>query len=409
MIPKGWEEKKLGDLAKIIVSSVDKKTIKDEIPVFLCNYKDVYYNINITKNLNFMLATAKKLEIEKYVLANGDVLITKDSETPGDIAISALISEELNGVVCGYHLAIIRPKNYCLNGAFLNYLFSMQKTRYYFFTLATGATRFGLSIGAINNASILLPPLAEQKKIAKILNTWDKAISTTEALINNSKQQKKALMQQLLTGKKRFAGFVGDWENVKFEKIVISTQLGTTERNKENNEIDCIPLIKMGNLTWGGFCFEKIEMLSKSKIDENLLLNKGDFLFNTRNTPELVGKSSIWKGIVEIATFDNNINKITFNTSIDAEYLCYFLTYGKGKALIHSLSAGSTSVAAIYWKNLKNIKFLLPSLPEQKAITATLTAADKEIEILQQQLNHLKVEKKALMQQLLTGKRRVTV
>jgi len=73
----------------------------------LCNYTDVYYNNRITKSLTFMKATAKKSEIEKYTLKQGDVIITKDSETPGDIAIPSYVAEPLNGVVCGYHLAIL--------------------------------------------------------------------------------------------------------------------------------------------------------------------------------------------------------------------------------------------------------------------------------------------------------------
>ena len=133
----------------------------------------------------------------------GDVIITKDSETPGDIAIPALVSEDLGGVVCGYHLAIIRPNKKLLEGAFLNYLLSMPETRYYFFTLANGATRFGLSIGSINNAHFSLPPLKEQQKIATVLTTADKEIELLEQQLADLQQEKKALMQVLLTGKRR--------------------------------------------------------------------------------------------------------------------------------------------------------------------------------------------------------------
>jgi type I restriction enzyme S subunit len=150
-----------------------------------------------------MKATAKQSEIDKFTLLVGDVIITKDSETPGDIAIPALVSENLNGVVCGYHLAIVRPEKEKVDGAFLNYLFSMQKTRYYFFTLATGATRFGLSIGGINNAQFTFPPLNEQQKISYVLTYADKEIELLNQQLADLKKEKKALMQQLLTGKRR--------------------------------------------------------------------------------------------------------------------------------------------------------------------------------------------------------------
>ena len=198
-----WSDNHLHEVAKIIVSPVNKKTVEGEIPVELCNYTDVYYNIRITNSLEFMKATAKQSEIDRYTLQVGDVIITKDSETPGDIAIPALVSEDLGGVVCGYHLAIIRPNKKLLEGAFLNYLLSMPETRYYFFTLANGATRFGLSIGSINNAHFSLPPLKEQQKIATVLTNADKEIELLEQQLANLQQEKKALMQVLLTGKKR--------------------------------------------------------------------------------------------------------------------------------------------------------------------------------------------------------------
>lgn len=198
-----WKQLSLRVMADIIVSPVDKKTDANEIPVELCNYTDVYYNNFITNDINFMKATATKAEIEKYTIKKGDVIITKDSETPGDIAIPALVSENLNGVVCGYHLAIIRPRSEFIIGAFLNYLFAMQKTRYYFFTLATGATRFGLSVGGITHAHFNIPEIVEQQKIAAVLSAADAEISTLEKKLACLKDEKKALMQQLLTGKRR--------------------------------------------------------------------------------------------------------------------------------------------------------------------------------------------------------------
>lgn len=198
-----WKDHYLTDIAQVIVSPVDKKSVGNELPVELCNYTDVYYNNRITRGLNFMKATAKPAEIEKYTLQINDVIITKDSETPGDIAVPALVSEELGGVVCGYHLAIVRPDSKHLSGQYLSYLFSMPKTRYYFFTLATGATRFGLSVGGINKAHFKLPPLDEQQKIANVLFTADQKITTQQQKLNSLKQEKKSLMQHLLTGKRR--------------------------------------------------------------------------------------------------------------------------------------------------------------------------------------------------------------
>lgn len=197
------------------------------------------------------------------------------------------------------------------------------------------------------------------------------------------------------------------WFTYKFSEIVKETQLGTTERHKGEFCSDPIPLLKMGNLSWGGFNLKSLETLPRSRVDESLILKKGDFLFNTRNTPELVGKSAVWNGELTEAIFDNNINRIVFHNSIDPFYLGLYLNNGRGKSVINSLPAGSTSVAAIYWKDLKNIKLTLPPLPEQRKIAKILSTWDKAISTTEKLIATSQQQKKALMQQLLTGKKRL--
>ncbi len=214
-IPDGWRTASLGDVASVIVSNVDKKINPNEVEVFLCNYTDVYYNDTIKPDIDFMKATASKREIEKYKLRSGDVIITKDSETKEDIAVSAIVEEELPNLICGYHLAIIRAKKNIIYSEYLNKIFGLSIIRHSFSKLANGVTRFGLSLGAINNALIPLPTLPEQIVIAEILSTWDEAIEQVRRLIETKKSRKKALLQQLLTGKRRYRSYdYGDW-NVK--------------------------------------------------------------------------------------------------------------------------------------------------------------------------------------------------
>ncbi|YBC53065.1 restriction endonuclease subunit S [Morganella morganii] len=197
------------------------------------------------------------------------------------------------------------------------------------------------------------------------------------------------------------------WSVLKLDDVVTKTQLGTTERGTEDkSSSNSIPLIKMGNLGWGSINFKKVEMIDKSYFDESLLLERGDFLFNTRNTPDLVGKSAVWLEDYP-ATFDNNINRISFKPVINSYYISYYLNNGKGKSLIQALPAGSTSVAAIYWKDLKNIKLVLPPLPEQKKIAQILSTWDNAISATERLLENSQQRKKAFMQQLLTGKKRL--
>ena len=117
-LPVGWEAKPLRSTADYVVSNVDKVPADDEVPVRLCNYTDVYNNEFITLALEFMHATASEDEIAKFGLEVDDVIITKDSESWDDIGVPALVRETANDLVCGYHLALLRPPKRKMDGAF---------------------------------------------------------------------------------------------------------------------------------------------------------------------------------------------------------------------------------------------------------------------------------------------------
>ena len=202
-IPEGWDIKKLHEISNIYFSNVDKKSDASEIPVLLCNYMDVYRNIYIKNDIKFMTATAKQREIDKFSLEFDDVIITKDSETPQDIAVSTHVAEELDGVICGYHLAIIRSDKSRLLGGYLSHLFGLEKIQHHFYCFANGSTRFGLTTQAIAASTIAIPPLPEQKKIASIIYAMDEDIEVKQSKLQQIQSLKKSLMQDLLTGKVR--------------------------------------------------------------------------------------------------------------------------------------------------------------------------------------------------------------
>lgn len=201
-LPEDWKRLVLGDIAQVIFSNVDKKTYFDETPVLLCNYLDVYNNRYISKHLNFMPATATGAEIHKFAIRAEDVLITKDSETPEDIANAATVLEDLLGVVCGYHLAILRP-HAGVSGFYLGQLLMLPQIRYQFSKVANGVTRFGLNFSSVVEIPLWLPSYDEQVKIAKVLMEIDHQTETLLLLSNQFKKQKRGLMQQLLTGQIR--------------------------------------------------------------------------------------------------------------------------------------------------------------------------------------------------------------
>lgn len=197
-----WRETTIEGVASVLVSNVDKKSVKGERPVRLCNYMDVYRSDQIVTDMDFMAATATDAQIRKFGLTVGDVIITKDSETPDDIAIPTIVQSTAPDLVCGYHLAILRPMD-GTDGQFLKFFFEHPRTRHFFASRANGATRFGLTVGAIETAPISLPSHAEQKEIGNVILAAETEIHQLNPILTALRQEKAALMQQLLTGKRR--------------------------------------------------------------------------------------------------------------------------------------------------------------------------------------------------------------
>jgi type I restriction enzyme S subunit len=160
---------------------------------------DVYANDYIAADLPFMEATASHAEIERFRAEAGDIMLTKDSETPDDIGIPAVVVEDIPVLVCGYHLALIKPKKDKVDSVYLAKQLGSKQTAIYFSKLANGSTRYGLSSSAIANTAIPLAPLPQQRRIAEILSTLDEAIEQTEALIAKMQQVKAGLMHDLFT------------------------------------------------------------------------------------------------------------------------------------------------------------------------------------------------------------------
>ena len=169
-IPSHWEVRRLRYVAEMRTSNVDKHTKMNENPVRLCNYVDVYHNERISADLDFMRATATDREIERFRLERGDVIITKDSETWNDIGVPALVEYTADDLVCGYHLALLRPFKSVITGAYLLRALQAPMVASQFHVEANGVTRYGLTQNAIKSVHIPVPPLPEQRAIAAYLD-----------------------------------------------------------------------------------------------------------------------------------------------------------------------------------------------------------------------------------------------
>ena len=259
-IPEGWRLVRLGDVAEVAFSGVDKRTIEGEFPVKLCNYTDVFYNRRIQEGMDFMPATATQSELKRWALKQGDVLFTKDSETADEIGIPAFVADDLTDVLCGYHLGLARPSQATVNGSFLARTLASRTSAQEFGRIANGVTRFGLTLEATRSIPILLPPLREQRAIATVLDSIDGAIEGAEAVIAATEQLRDSLLHQLLTRGvpgwhtewKEVLGLgriPAGWEVVRLGEVAM-VRNGTTPSRKRGDywENGWVPFVKTGRV-----------------------------------------------------------------------------------------------------------------------------------------------------------------
>ncbi|HGX5019261.1 TPA: restriction endonuclease subunit S [Escherichia coli] len=300
------------------------------------------------------------------------------------------------------------------------YLFSMLKTKEFIQFISNlvrgNANQVSITLADLFKYKFILPSLPEQKKIAQILSTWDKAISVTEKLLTNSQQQKKALMQQLLTGKKRlglpagsyefkitrYGSIPKDWDYPAIKEIC-------TQVSEKNSAAVDHPVLSCSK--YDGFV-DSLKYFNKKVYSDDLsgyrLIHRGCFGFPSNHIEEgSIGLQNLYDtGIVSPIYVVFRASP----TKVDNSYLYAVLKTDHYKQIFGAATNASVDRrGSLRWKEFNQIHVPLPPLKEQQKISAVLSAADAEITTLEKKLACLKDEKKALMQQLLTGKRRVKV
>lgn len=405
MVPKGWEQKKLEELCSLdapITYGVLKpgEYFCGGIP--LLQIKDLCDGSVLSNGLH-LISPELDYEYRRSRIIKNDILISLVG-TIGRVAKYQSSSE------ANIHRNIGRIRSNQHEYLF-HYLRSDDVQRG-ITDSASGSSQSALNLSTLRSMLILVPPVIEQKKIAKILSTWDKAISVTEKLLTNSQQQKKALMQQLLTGKKRLLDengtrFSETWKLYALSKLF---QRVTTKNNGKSNNVVTISgqhgLIKQEDF------FKKT--VASDTLDGYFLLKKGQFAYN-----KSYSNGYPMGAIKRLNRYPEGV--------VTTLYICFELTTPKkscGDYWEHYFESGllNNSLSQIAHEggrahgllNVKpsdffSLKVAVPGFEEQQKIASVLSAADTEISTLEKKLACLKDEKKALMQQLLTGKRRVKV
>ncbi|MDO9567047.1 MAG: restriction endonuclease subunit S [Candidatus Desulfaltia sp.] len=385
-----YQLKPISEIAKVITSPVDKKSLHDELPVFLCNYTDVYYNSVISKDMDFMGATAKQSEIDRFSLKPEDVVITKDSESADDIGISTYIESVKDNLLCGYHLTILRPKKN-IDGRFLSYALGHPRIGYDFYRYANGITRFGLTAETYKKVKILLPPLPEQKAIADLLSTWDEAIEKTERLIQAKKKQFQRFLHDLIY----IPSVNGKWKEVRTKSLF---------KERRETRRDDLPLLSITN---GEGVIHRDDTNRKDTSNND----KSKYL---RICPADIGYNTMrmWQGVSALSALEGIVSP-AYTICIPGEKLFpQFAAYlFKIPFMIHRFYRYSQGLTSDTWNlkytNFCEVKMPFPPLPEQKQIAETLSTAQQEIGLLKQLTEKYKAQKRGLMQKLLTGNWRI--
>ncbi len=401
IIPRDWEVKKIEDFSIKVGSGITptggERVYKKEGRPFLRS-QNVGWGTLILDDIAFIDDNTHNTFNSTEIQEN-DVFL---NITGASIGRSAMADNRVLKGNVNQHVCIIRVDEDKTEPRFLNYFLMSFLGQKQISNFQAGGNRQGLNFGQIKSIQIPLPPTkAEQTAIATALNDADALITQLEKLIAKKRNIKQGAMQELLRPK------VG-WKVKRLGEILKSAQLGGNYPNSE--KCTAFPLIKMGNIQRSFISTNKIEYIIENyKAEKKDRLKYGDLLFNTRNTLELVGKVSIWRNELQEAYFNSNLMRLEFNPEFVSSnfFMNYMLNTQYSLSRLKDIATGTTSVAAIYTRDLVNIEIPLPKIEEQTHIGQILSDMDAEIEALEKKLEKYKMLKQGMMQNLLTGKIRL--
>lgn len=428
MVPNTFKIKAIQDFCQII--DCEHKTApyvekSDFLVVRTSNVKDGRL---IWDDMKFTTQNGYEEWTQRAIPEYGDVLFTREAPA-GEIC---LVPKNIK-MCMGQRMVLLRPVPEKIDPLYFSLVLTSKKIKLDILKISIGSTVSRINIEDIRQLKVPVPPLDEQRKISKMLNAWEQAILITEKLLTNSQRQKKALMQQLLTGKRRF-GWEGGyaysvpqgyaksklgalpsaWKVDLLEKH-LWFQEGPGVRNHQFTETG----IKLFNGT--NIQFNKIDLTNTTThisseeafgIYKHFLIDEGDLLIACSGISVDRFNEKIAFALSSHLPLCMNTSTMRFkvidNHILDIRYFQYFMQSLLFKNQIRRQATGSAQLN-FGPSHVGKCFVVIPSIEEQQKIAAVLSAADAETSTLEKKLACLKDEKKALMQQLLTGKRRVKV
>lgn len=390
ILPSEWEVVKLGDICKFYKGKGISKNDISKNGINCIRYGELYtiYDEKINKIYSKTNLNPKNLFLSKF----NDIIIPSSGETAIEISKASCVL--LDNVALGGDLNVLRTKE---NGIFISYYLNhMAKNE--IAKLAQGFSIVHLYAKELKTLKIPLPQLKEQRKIAEILSSYDEAILLTSNLISAKKEFKKALMQNLLTAKIRFPNFNGIWKEVRLGEILKERK---TYQEKDLN-LEHVSLTKEGVIPKS----ERYErdFLVKDENKKYKITKLNDICYNPANLKfGVICKNSYGNGIFSpiYVTFEC---KKEFNL----DFITYYVTQNDFIQKVRKFEEGTVyERMAVNPKDFLSFKIKLPNLSEQSKIAEILSSVDEEINLLNKKLEQLNLQKRGVMQNLLSGKVRV--
>lgn len=420
-IPKNWKLVKLKHFAKVSFSSVDRHEKEDEIRVNICHYPDAYKNDKIDYETQLSIGTCSQMQFDNFQLKEGQVVITKDSESANDIGIPTYINETFEDAVCGYHLAQITVNEKKLVGKFLFRYLQTRNVSYFFETNANGVTRFGLGKKTIQNLVLPLPSNFEQTKIAEYLDHQtgliDAIIEKKQRLIEKLKEQRQAIINQTVTKglnqdalmKESGVEWLGEipehWKVVKLkfltEKIIDGAHFTPTYVDSG------IPFLRVTDIQTQTIDLSKVKFIPEEE-HKNLIKRckpeKGDVLLSKNGT---IGITKVIDWDWEFSIFVS-LCLIKFKDELSPYYFSHFFN---STVVDQQIKVGSktTSVTNLHLDKIKELIIAIPSsIKEQNNICNYLDLKLGEIDSIifkvEKSIEQQKLYRQSIISEAVTGK-----
>ena len=427
-IPSHWDIWRLRNVVDMRVSTVDKHTKEGEEPVRLCNYVDVYKNDRIRADMPLMRATATREEIDRFRVEPGDVLITKDSEAWDDIGVPALVKESASDMVCGYHLALLRPFEGSITGDFLIRALQSGGVAHQFHVEANGVTRYGLSHSAIKSIWLPVPAIRDQIHIARFLDYADRRIQryirAKQKLIKLLEEQKQAVVHRVVTRglhpnvrlMPSGIAWLGDvpahWRTMFLARCLRRIDQGWSPVAAEGELVpDQWAVLTLSSVRRGRFDEAAIKPLPiTTSIPSGIDVHDGDLLLTRSNTRDLVGDVCVVRNVRPKTILSDLVYRlIPEPTVLNRRFLMFQLLSPLGRRQIERDARGSSgTMPKIAQRHVRSWVVLVPPLAEQDAIVHALgkatSAFDSTIERASTEIALVGEYRSRLIADVVTGK-----